>query len=117
VRHCENEARLACVCYCTQAGDMQSLLLDLNDSASIQAAIDNLHHELHCFGIHVALVEPGPITSRFRKNCVPQIEKHIDWRNSLHRAQFDSQMARLNTSGVCRRSAGRILFHEFQQAG
>jgi short-subunit dehydrogenase len=47
---------------------MQSLLLDLNDSASIQAAIDTLRHELHCSGIHLVLVEPGPITSRFRKN-------------------------------------------------
>jgi hypothetical protein len=68
VSHCENEARLACVCHCTQAGDIQSLLLDLNDSASIQAAIDTLRHELHCSGIHLVLVEPGPITSRFRKN-------------------------------------------------
>jgi hypothetical protein len=57
---------------------MQSLLLDLNDSASIQPVIDTLRHELHCFGIHLALVVPGPITSRFRENCVPQIEKHVD---------------------------------------
>ncbi len=66
---------------------------------ALEGLTDTLRHELQGSGIHVALVEPGPITSRFRENCVPHFEKHIDWRNSVHRAQYESQMARLNTPG------------------
>lgn len=66
---------------------------------ALEGLSDTLRHELHGSGIHVALVEPGPITSRFRQNCVPHFEKHIDWRNSVHRAQYEAQMARLNKPG------------------
>lgn len=66
---------------------------------ALEGLTDTLRHELHGSGIHVALVEPGPITSRFRQNCMPHFEKHIDWRNSVHRAQYEAQMARLNKPG------------------
>jgi NAD(P)-dependent dehydrogenase (short-subunit alcohol dehydrogenase family) len=66
---------------------------------ALEGLTDTLRHELHGSGIHVALVEPGPITSRFRENCLPHFERHIDWRNSVHRAQYETQMARLNKPG------------------
>jgi len=66
---------------------------------ALEGLSDTLRHELYGSGIHVVLVEPGPIVSRFRENCVPHFEKHIDWRNSIHRAQYESQLARLNTPG------------------
>ncbi len=66
---------------------------------ALEGLSDTLRHELHGSGIHVALIEPGPITSRFRENCVPHFERHIDWRNSVHRAQYEAQMARLQKPG------------------
>lgn len=66
---------------------------------ALEGLTDTLRHELHGSGIHVALVEPGPIVSRFRENCLPHFEKHIDWRNSVHRAQYESQLARLRKPG------------------
>ncbi len=66
---------------------------------ALEGLTDTLRQELHGSGIHVALVEPGPITSRFRENCVPHFEKHIDWRNSVHRAEYESQLERLNKPG------------------
>ena len=66
---------------------------------ALEGLTDTLRHELRGSGIHVALVEPGPITSRFRENCVPHFERHIDWRNSVHRAQYEAQRARLNKPG------------------
>jgi short-subunit dehydrogenase len=65
----------------------------------VEGLTDTLRQELHGSGIEVILIEPGPITSRFRENCVPHFEKHIDWQNSVHRTQYESQMARLNTPG------------------
>lgn len=66
---------------------------------ALEGLSDTLRHELHGSGIHVVLVEPGPIVSRFRENCLPHFEKHIDWRNSVHRAQYESQRARLHQPG------------------
>jgi NAD(P)-dependent dehydrogenase (short-subunit alcohol dehydrogenase family) len=66
---------------------------------AVEGLADTLRHELHGTGIHVALIEPGPITSRFRENCVPHFDRHIDWQHSVHRAQYEAQRARLNKPG------------------
>lgn len=66
---------------------------------AVEGISDTLRHELHGTGIHVCLVEPGPIISRFRDNCLPHFQKHIAWRHSVHRAQYESQIARLNQPG------------------
>lgn len=66
---------------------------------AVEGISDTLRHELHGTGIHVALVEPGPITSRFRENCLPHFQKHIAWQTSVHRAQYEGQLARLNQPG------------------
>jgi NAD(P)-dependent dehydrogenase (short-subunit alcohol dehydrogenase family) len=66
---------------------------------AVEGITDTLRQELHGTGIHVALIEPGPIITRFRENCLPHFEKHIDWQDSVHRAQYESQMARLNAPG------------------
>ena len=66
---------------------------------AVEGLSDTLRHELHGTGIDVALIEPGPITSRFRQNCVPHFERHIDWQHSVHRAQYEAQRARLDKPG------------------
>ena len=66
---------------------------------ALEGLTDTLRHELHGTGIHVSLVEPGPIMSRFRENCLPHFHEHIDWQHSVHRAQYESQMARLEQPG------------------
>jgi len=66
---------------------------------ALEGLTDTLRQELAGTGIQVSLVEPGPITSRFRENCLPHFQKHIDWQGSVHRGQYEAQMARLNTPG------------------
>jgi len=66
---------------------------------ALEGITDTLRQELAGTGIRVALVEPGPITSRFRENCKPHFEKHIDWQHSVHRAQYAGQLARLDKPG------------------
>ncbi len=46
-------------------------------------------------GIHVILIEPGPITSLIRKNSIPHFERWIDWKNSARRAEYEKLLARL----------------------
>jgi NAD(P)-dependent dehydrogenase (short-subunit alcohol dehydrogenase family) len=66
---------------------------------ALEGMADTLRQELHGTGIHVSLVEPGPITSRFRENCLPHFERHIDWRHSVHRASYEKQLERLRKPG------------------
>ena len=66
---------------------------------AVEGITDTLRLELQDTGIAVCLIEPGPIASRFRANCVAHFERHIDWRNSVHRAEYEAQQARLNTPG------------------
>jgi NAD(P)-dependent dehydrogenase (short-subunit alcohol dehydrogenase family) len=66
---------------------------------ALEGLSDTLRQELRGSGIQVALIEPGPIVSRFRENCLPHFERHIDWRNSVHRAQYEVQLARLHAPG------------------
>lgn len=66
---------------------------------ALEGLSDTLRLELAGAGITVSLVEPGPIVSRFRENCLPHFEKHIAWRDSVHRASYEAQLARLKNPG------------------
>ncbi|TCU32097.1 SDR family oxidoreductase [Rhizobium azibense] len=58
-----------------------------------------LRMELQGSGIHVCLIEPGPIASRFTANALAKFKEHIDLRNSLHAADYRRQLARLDGTG------------------
>lgn len=63
---------------------------------ALEAMTDTLRLELDGTGIHVVLIEPGPIDTPFRMKSVPHFERHIDWRASPHRARYEaSLLARL----------------------
>jgi NAD(P)-dependent dehydrogenase (short-subunit alcohol dehydrogenase family) len=66
---------------------------------ALEGLADTLRLELAPAGIRVILIEPGPIVSRFRENCVPPFQRHVDWRRSVHRAQYEAQLARLEKPG------------------
>ncbi|MDO9417949.1 SDR family oxidoreductase [Pararhizobium sp.] len=51
--------------------------------------------ELAGSGVHVSLIEPGPIASRFTANAIAHIEKHIDLKGSVHAGEYERQMRRL----------------------
>jgi hypothetical protein len=49
--------------------------------------------------IHVVLIEPGPVTSKFRANSIPQFERWVDWKSSVRAPQYESELiARLHNS-------------------
>ena len=54
-----------------------------------------LRMELTGTGIHVSLIEPGPIESRFIANALAKIEENIDLEGSVHREEYTRQLARL----------------------
>ena len=66
---------------------------------ALEALTDALRMELHATPIRVSLIEPGPITTHFRRNAARAFARHIDWRASPHRAAYEATlMARLNAT-------------------
>jgi NAD(P)-dependent dehydrogenase (short-subunit alcohol dehydrogenase family) len=62
---------------------------------AIEGFSDTLRMELHGSGIHVSLIEPGPILSRFRNNAHTAYCKHIDAASSVHREKYAAMEQRL----------------------
>jgi NAD(P)-dependent dehydrogenase (short-subunit alcohol dehydrogenase family) len=66
---------------------------------ALEGLTDTLRLELAGSGIHVALIEPGPIASRFRENAFAMFRKHIDRENSPARDTYRAVEARLRMEG------------------
>ncbi|WP_225548370.1 SDR family NAD(P)-dependent oxidoreductase [Chromobacterium violaceum] len=66
---------------------------------AMEGLCDTLRHELHGTGIHVSLVEPGPIESRFRPNALAKFLKNVDIDGSVHRNNYQLQLERLKKEG------------------
>jgi NAD(P)-dependent dehydrogenase (short-subunit alcohol dehydrogenase family) len=64
---------------------------------ALEGLTDVLRQELSDTEIKVVLIEPGPITSEFRKNAVPHFEKWVDWKNSARRDAYKEELDRLYT--------------------
>ena len=67
---------------------------------ALEGLTDTLRLELQGSGIHVSLIEPGPIESRFRANAHAMWKKHIDPNNSCHRDNYLAMEARLRKQGA-----------------
>jgi NAD(P)-dependent dehydrogenase (short-subunit alcohol dehydrogenase family) len=63
---------------------------------ALEGLTDTLRLELAGSGIHVSLIEPGPITSAFRENAFRAFQQHIDVANSAHRETYEAVVARLS---------------------
>lgn len=71
-----------------------------------------LHQELQGSGIHVSLIEPGPVTSKIASNGLFWFLKNIDHEHSVHRADYEAQLARLRAGGsVSRLKPGPEVVH------
>lgn len=64
---------------------------------ALEGLTDTLRLELSGSGIHVSLIEPGPIVSRFRENAYEAFKENIDVENSPHRDDYRRVEARLAT--------------------
>ncbi len=66
---------------------------------ALEGLTDTLRLELDGSNIHVSLIEPGPITSRFRANAHAMFQRNIDAGQSIHRDTYLAMEQRLTKSG------------------
>ncbi|MDZ7622179.1 MAG: SDR family oxidoreductase [Candidatus Competibacteraceae bacterium] len=66
---------------------------------ALEGLADTLRLELAGTGIHICLIEPGPILSRFRDNAHAAYLRHIRPETSPHREKYLAMEARLLKEG------------------
>lgn len=62
---------------------------------ALEGLTDTLRIEMAGTGIHVVLIEPGPVTSKIRQNAIPHFERWIDWENSARAQEYAAVRHRL----------------------
>jgi NAD(P)-dependent dehydrogenase (short-subunit alcohol dehydrogenase family) len=67
---------------------------------ALEGIADTLRLELCGSGIHVSLIEPGPIESRFRANSFEAYKRNIDVEHSAHREKYLAMERRLLKQGA-----------------
>lgn len=67
---------------------------------ALEGLADTLRLELHQTGIHISLIEPGPILSNFRANAFVKYQQNIDKENSPHKEVYLAMEQRLNKQGA-----------------
>ena len=67
---------------------------------ALEGLTDTLRMELRGTGIHISLIEPGPIQTRFRTNAHQAFLRWIKTEGSAHQTQYQNQLARLQKKGA-----------------
>lgn len=66
---------------------------------AIEGFSDTMRLELAGTGIHICLIEPGPIESQFRANAYQAFQQHINVDKSIHRGRYEKMIERFESSG------------------
>jgi NAD(P)-dependent dehydrogenase (short-subunit alcohol dehydrogenase family) len=66
---------------------------------AVEAYADTLRIELAGAGVHVAVIQPGPIRTNIGKTAARHARKNIDIENSIHRDFYRRRIASLERGG------------------
>ena len=66
---------------------------------ALEGYTDTLRLELEGCGVHISLIEPGPIDTRFRANARDAFVRHIDPAQSRHQGAYRQTLTRLEKEG------------------
>ncbi len=55
---------------------------------ALEGLSDTLRLELRGSSVHLSLIEPGPIHSKFRANALQAFDTAVDWQHSSHSANY-----------------------------
>jgi short-subunit dehydrogenase len=66
---------------------------------ALEALSDALRMELHGTGIHVSLIEPGPVRTQFLPNVLRAFKANIDMASSVHKDVYAQRVAGIERGG------------------
>jgi len=67
---------------------------------ALEGLTDTLRQELRGTNIHISLIEPGPIKSKFRQNALASFKRYINLDDSPHKSNYSTLLARLEKPGT-----------------
>jgi len=67
---------------------------------ALESLSDAMRHELHGTGVHVSLIEPGPIRSRFVEHAMNKLTTNVDIEGSPHREVYHERIEKLRHGGA-----------------
>jgi NAD(P)-dependent dehydrogenase (short-subunit alcohol dehydrogenase family) len=62
---------------------------------AMEGLTDSMRIELAGSGVHISLIEPGPIRTRFVENALSNFLATIDINGSVHRAAYEARVERM----------------------
>lgn len=66
---------------------------------ALEGLASTMRLELAGTGIHVSLIEPGPIRTQFTQNALEKFLENIDRENSPNKIIYEKELKRLNSGG------------------
>jgi NAD(P)-dependent dehydrogenase (short-subunit alcohol dehydrogenase family) len=66
---------------------------------ALEALSDAMRHELEGTGIHVSIIQPGPIRTRFVEHALANFRATIDIKGSPHRETYLARLAAMEAGG------------------
>ena len=66
---------------------------------ALEGLTDTMRLELRDSGIHLSIIEPGPIESEFRNNAYAAYQRNIDPNSSVHKQHYLAMEKRLTKQG------------------
>jgi len=66
---------------------------------ALEALTDAMRHELKGTGLHVSLIEPGPIRTRFVEHALANFRATVDIEGSAHRETYLARLAAMEQGG------------------
>lgn len=66
---------------------------------ALEALSDALRHELAGTGIHVSIIQPGPIRTRFVEHALANFRATVDIAGSAHRETYRARLAAMEAGG------------------
>ncbi|MFQ5625219.1 MAG: SDR family oxidoreductase [Methyloligellaceae bacterium] len=69
---------------------------------ALEGLSDAMRQELDGTGIHVSIIEPGPIESKFQQNALAAYKANIDLAGSAHAEVYKKRIAKMEAGGASR---------------
>ena len=66
---------------------------------ALEGLTDAMRHELAGTGIHVSLIEPGPIRTRFLEHAIKAFKANVEMDKSPHRQTYVTRLAAMEAGG------------------
>lgn len=83
---------------------------------ALEGLMLSLRQELDGSGIHVSLIEPGPVASSLYDNGLSIFTGSVDPKGSVHREAYERQVEQFRSAGMRRKASPEVVYKALRHA-